>query len=180
MSRRLENIELPSKKSDFSVPSVAGSRPQVSVKLRLSFKTNLKVWFYFQILLSFRSRSRSPFEHNIRLGAPPNADWPWLAYDETMPMVRSYLAMVHSDMPARTALVAGSLTLLRDAAIAGAGVTVLPDYLCREAIEDGSLVLVDPNADLPVNRIFLVWRKSALRQPRVVFVRDKCRAELMG
>lgn len=114
----------------------------------------------------------------LGLSGPPGADWPWLAYDDTLPMIRTYLAAVHADMPARPRLVAGSLTFLGDAAIAGAGVAVLPDYLCREALNDGRLVLVDPATELPANRIFLVWRKAALRHPRVVFARDRCREAL--
>ncbi|MFV0472914.1 MAG: LysR family transcriptional regulator [Pikeienuella sp.] len=108
----------------------------------------------------------------------PRADWPWLVYDETMPMARTYLAAACAGSRARPAMVVGSLTFLRDAAIAGAGVCVLPDYLCRPAIEDGALVIVDPDLELPGNSIFLVWRKAAMRQPRAVFARDRCLQEL--
>jgi DNA-binding transcriptional LysR family regulator len=115
---------------------------------------------------------------NLDLTSIPRADWPWLAYDETLPLIRSYLAAVHTDIPARPALIAGSLTFLRDAAMAGAGVAVLPDYLCSAAISEGKLVHVDPINRLPANRIFLAWRKAALRSPRVVFTRDRCLEEL--
>lgn len=114
----------------------------------------------------------------LNIDAMPRAQWPWLVYDEKLPMVRTYLAAARADLPARPALTTGSLTFLRDAAIAGAGVAILPDYLCRSAVEDGSLTLADRNTDLPTNHIFLVWRKAALRLPRIGFARDRFLEEL--
>lgn len=115
---------------------------------------------------------------HLNLKAIPRAEWPWLAYDETLPMIRSYLAAAHADIPAQPVLIAGSLTFLRDVAVAGAGVTVLPDYLCRQALSEGKLVHVDAANRLPTNRIFLSWRKAALRTPRVVLTRDRCLEKL--
>lgn len=117
---------------------------------------------------------------SLDLSTVSQANWPWLAYDETLPMVRTYLAGVQAAMPTHPTLIAGSLTFLRDAAMAVAGVAILPDYLCKTDLEEGRLVLVEQAGQLPANRIFLVWRKAALRLPRVVLARDRCLQELAG
>lgn len=167
----------------------------IELRIRLGGRDAIYQWFAAEVieLAITASEPDNPalgyqpvFEEELLVVAAPQLDltpiprarWPWLAYDETLPMIRSYLAAVHSDLPAHPALTAGSLTFLRDVAIAGFGVTVLPDYLCREAINQGRLVHVDPANRLSTNCIFLVWRKAALRTPRVVFARDKCLEEL--
>ncbi|MEO1017408.1 MAG: LysR substrate-binding domain-containing protein, partial [Pseudomonadota bacterium] len=84
----------------------------------------------------------------------------------------------HGTMEVRLVAIAGSLIVLRNLAITGAGVSVLPDYLCAEAIERGDLVVLAGVEGAPANRLFLVWRKGALRHPRVVFALDQVRDQL--
>lgn len=98
---------------------------------------------------------------------------PCLAYDEDLALIRSFFAHVFgkaADMPA--VVTAPDLRILIGMAVAGAGWTVLPDYLCAEALADGRLVELPTARPGPDNRIYLAWNKSALRHPRVVHVRD--------
>lgn len=116
----------------------------------------------------------------LDLSGRPTADWPWIAYDETLPLVRTVLDTYDASVArsARAPIVVPSLTMLRDLVTDGAGVTVLPDYLCDEHIASGELVMVDPSARAPLNTLHLVWRKSALRHPRIVFARDQIEHDL--
>lgn len=103
------------------------------------------------------------------------ADLPWIAYDETLPLIRPYMTAVFGTLPGRNAaMVMPSLTLIRDVVASGAGVSVLPDYLCQTALETGALVEVAAHRPAPVNTLYLVWRRSEMRNPRVVHVRDHC------
>lgn len=110
------------------------------------------------------------------------ADWvrsaPWLAYDESLALIRIWVAKVaNASGCGRPLIVAPSLTLLRDIAIDGGGVTVLPHYLCEDALESGKLVkLFEPPHD-PTNVISLCWRRRAIRSARVGKARDICLAE---
>ena len=54
-------------------------------------------------------------------------------------------------------LVTDEFTVLREAAIAGVGVGMLPRMLCREAIAEGKLELLLPNWDMPVGRLHAVF-----------------------
>jgi hypothetical protein len=45
----------------------------------------------------------------------------------------------------------------------GAGVSVLPRYLCDEHIAAGRLRLLGSPAEPPINTLFLVWREGYLR-----------------
>lgn len=54
-------------------------------------------------------------------------------------------------------LIAGDLLLLRDTAIAGIGLTALPEYLCRDALLDGRLVRVLPQWAFPRSNVHAVF-----------------------
>ncbi|MEM7508309.1 MAG: LysR family transcriptional regulator [Pseudomonadota bacterium] len=110
-------------------------------------------------------------------------DWassaPWLAYDESLPLIRSWLAKVTGGAATgRARIVAPSLVLLRDLACEGVGASVLPHYLCRGELENGRLVkLYEPTHD-PTNMIYLCWRRRSMRDPRIVRAREICLQEL--
>jgi len=98
---------------------------------------------------------------------------PCLAYDEDLALVRSFFTHVFGK-PAemQAAVTAPDLRILIGMAEAGAGWTVLPDYLCATALAAGRLVELLTSRDGPDNRLFLAWNRAALRHPRVVHVRD--------
>ncbi|KAI3600815.1 Transcriptional regulator, LysR family [Cupriavidus necator H850] len=54
-------------------------------------------------------------------------------------------------------LVTEDFVLLREAAIAGAGVAMLPRMYCRDALESGELELVLPQYDMPVGTLHAVF-----------------------
>ncbi|MCJ2058031.1 LysR family transcriptional regulator [Methylobacterium sp. J-048] len=99
---------------------------------------------------------------------------PSLAYDETLPLIRPYFEHVFGEWPDMQAIAtAPDLRILLGMAEAGTGWTVLPDYICADALATGRLIDLFPTKTGPDNRLYLVWNKAALRHPRVVHVRDR-------
>jgi len=96
---------------------------------------------------------------------------PAIAYDEELPLIRQYCRGALKFEPDLTpAAIVPELRAVRSLVEAGAGWSVLPDYLCAPGLHSGSLVEI--GAPGPVNPLYLVWVKSALRHPRVAFVRN--------
>ncbi len=99
------------------------------------------------------------------------AAYPLVAYDVELSLVRQYFQAVFNDS-CRSKVVAlcPDLRLLASLVQAGVGYTVLPDYLCRGALARGELLQCGPAG--PENLLYLVWRKGALKQPRLAYCRD--------
>ncbi|WP_324695208.1 LysR family transcriptional regulator [Novosphingobium sp. RL4] len=98
---------------------------------------------------------------------------PCIAYDEALPLLHPFFEHVFRKAPDMQAVVtAPDLRILIGMAQAGTGWTVLPDYLCAEALASGQLVELPTTRPGPDNTLYLVWNKTALRHPRVVHVRD--------
>jgi DNA-binding transcriptional LysR family regulator len=64
-------------------------------------------------------------------------------------------------------LVAPDLRALRAAALAGAGATVLPRYLCEGDLTAGRLVDLRPTDDPPINTLYLAARAAAGSEPHI-------------
>ncbi|MBT2134520.1 hypothetical protein KK137_09260 [Croceibacterium sp. LX-88] len=98
---------------------------------------------------------------------------PCIAYDESLPLIREFFQEVFGTTTEMQAVaVAPDLRLLLEMTKAGAGWTVLPDYLCADAVKAGRLVVLPTPGEIPENMIYLAWNKPSLRHPRVVYVRD--------
>jgi DNA-binding transcriptional LysR family regulator len=97
---------------------------------------------------------------------------PLLAYAHTLPIIRRYWSEVfRRPLERRAALILPDQRGLVAAAVAGAGVTVLPDYLCRTELGDGRLVLLHEPPSKPGNDILLAWRMGR-QHARNIVVRD--------
>ena len=98
---------------------------------------------------------------------------PMLAYDNDLPLIRDWLQAngISADgiVPA---ISAPDLRLLRALAETGSGWSVIPDYLCSDALQSGRITLLHGVADTPVNHFYLAWTRSSLRHPRVAFARE--------
>ncbi|MFB6837773.1 LysR family transcriptional regulator [Streptomyces sp. NPDC056361] len=88
---------------------------------------------------------------------------PVVEVHESLPFVSRYWATVFDTKPAATAtVIAPDLRAVRDSAASGAGLAVLPRYLCEEYLADGRLVaLLDPPVP-PLRTYFLVARAGTL------------------
>jgi DNA-binding transcriptional LysR family regulator len=98
---------------------------------------------------------------------------PLLAYAYDVPLLRRYWRHVFGTRLEREpALTMPDLRALRDAAIGGAGVTVLPSYLCRPALSTGALVDLYPTDDPPINTLYLLQRPGTAGRANVAQVSE--------
>ena len=98
---------------------------------------------------------------------------PMLAYAHSLPIIRRYWSEVFGREPTfQVALVLPDLRALVAAAVAGAGATVVPDYLCQGELAAGRLIQHDPDVAQPANDIELAWRHGGRQHPRNLMVRD--------
>ena len=89
------------------------------------------------------------------------ADVPLLAFSPDLPIVRRYWRAVFRARIGRVAAVTvPDLRALRDLAIAGAGMSVLPTYLVRTALATGELVQLHRPTEAPRNTLYLCTRAS--------------------
>jgi DNA-binding transcriptional LysR family regulator len=117
---------------------------------------------------------RLPAKRLEAKGAAAFQDVPLLAYAEDLPMLRRYWRKVFGRVPSGNAsMVVPDLRAIAQAAMSGAGVTVLPRYIVQNALEDRSLFQLLEPAKPPVNQLWLAWRDSRREHPRVRFVRDQ-------
>ncbi|MER7947349.1 LysR family transcriptional regulator [Streptomyces sp. NPDC096079] len=91
---------------------------------------------------------------------------PVVEVHESLPFVSRYWASVFESKPAAAAtVIAPDLRAVRDSAASGAGLAVLPRYLCEDALHRGQLVaLLDPPVP-PLRTYFLVARTGTLALP---------------
>lgn len=90
---------------------------------------------------------------------------PLLAYARDVPILRRYWRHVFGiRLEREPALIAPDLRALAAAAVAGAGVTVLPAYLIADELADGRLVVLRETEDPPINTLHLVRRPGPLTE----------------
>ncbi|MFF5035981.1 LysR family transcriptional regulator [Nocardia salmonicida] len=99
---------------------------------------------------------------------------PLVSYAADLPILRRYWRHVfETRLEAEPALIVGDLRAVLAAVVAGAGISVLPHYLCARERADGTLVtLLDP-VDPPINTGFLARRVGAPSRPHVDLVRAR-------
>ncbi|MBT2367200.1 LysR family transcriptional regulator [Streptomyces sp. ISL-10] len=93
---------------------------------------------------------------------------PVVEVHESLPLVSRYWHAVFDSRPAAAgAVIAPDLRAVLEATACGAGLAVLPRYLCEEALGQGRVVaLLDPPVP-PLRTYFLVIRTGTLAQPHV-------------
>ncbi|GAA2611035.1 LysR family transcriptional regulator [Streptomyces axinellae] len=101
-------------------------------------------------------------------GAGPLAGVPVIDVHESMPLTSRYWAAVFDARPVHNgALVAPDLRAALECVAEGAGLAVLPRYLCVEALDEGRLVaLFDPPVP-PLRTYFLSARAGTLAHPHI-------------
>ncbi|MFL9683637.1 LysR family transcriptional regulator [Streptomyces sp. KL110A] len=98
---------------------------------------------------------------------------PLVAYAEDLPILRRYWRHVFGRrLTAVPAVTAPDLRAVRAAVAGGAGVSVLPRYLCAAELASGALVPLHLPEDPPINTGFLVGRPGPPAHPYVALVRD--------
>ncbi|MFD6161829.1 LysR family transcriptional regulator [Nocardia sp. NPDC060256] len=102
---------------------------------------------------------------------------PLVSYAPDLPILRRYWRHVFGiRLTGEAAVIVADLRAVAAAVAAGAGVSVLPRYLCAAQLNSGALVtLLDP-PDPPINTGFLVRRPGPDTRPHVDLVHARLRA----
>lgn len=181
-------------------PAVAdGLRVTVSAGLADDLLEDLRVGSLDLVVSAVRPRGRSLpslplFDEVFALVAAPSLGIapsphlkpqsldavPLLAYARDVPILRRYWRHTFGiRLEREPALVVADLRALAAAAVAGAGVTVLPTYLIGDELADGRLVVLRETDDPPINTLHLVRRPGPLTDG-VAVVERTLRAAVAG
>jgi len=111
-----------------------------------------------EALKTVRSAKRAPAFENV----------PVIEVHESLPFVSRYWASVFDSRPAAPGtVVVPDLRAVLACAAGGAGLAVLPRYLCAAALERGDVVALYEPAVPPLRTYFLVVRTGTLAMPHI-------------
>ncbi|AGS70606.1 LysR family transcriptional regulator [Streptomyces collinus] len=101
-------------------------------------------------------------------GAAALENLPVVEVHESLPFVSRYWASVFDARPAASGtVIVPDLRAVLACAVAGAGLTVLPRYLCAPALERGDIVTLHDPAVPPLRTYFLAVRAGTLAMPHI-------------
>ncbi|WP_271982758.1 LysR family transcriptional regulator [Pseudoclavibacter terrae] len=88
---------------------------------------------------------------------------PLIAYAGHLPIVRRYWRTVFDRRPdaLTVAAIVPDLVAIRSSLLAGAGMSVLPGYLVRRELEQGTLAVLHEPAYAPLNSVYVALRRGA-------------------
>lgn len=99
---------------------------------------------------------------------------PLVAYAGDLPILRRYWREVFNrDIGQEPALIVPDLRAVTASVAAGLGVSVVPDYLCREALDVGRLAILWDDEGRCGNDLLLGCNRYAMNHPRVAFLHDQ-------
>ncbi|MEV5887041.1 LysR family transcriptional regulator [Streptomyces sp. NPDC052020] len=109
-----------------------------------------------------------------RGGAPALDHVPVIEVHESLPFVSRYWASVFDARPAGPGtVVVPDLRAVLACAVAGAGLAVLPRYLCADTLKRGDLVALHQPAVPPLRTYFLVVRTGTLALPHIARAHER-------
>lgn len=98
---------------------------------------------------------------------------PMLAYAGDLPILRRFWRDVFdTDLQREAALIMPDLRAIVEAVSSGLGFSVVPHYLCENAVNAGKISNVRTPRVCSSNELLLGWNKYAISHPRVIFMRD--------
>ncbi|MFM9445226.1 LysR family transcriptional regulator [Streptomyces acidiscabies] len=99
---------------------------------------------------------------------------PVVEVHESLPLVARYWASVFDSLPAASGtVIVPDLRAVLACAVAGAGLAVLPRYLCAAALERGDIVALHEPAVPPLRTYFLVVRTGTLAMPHIARAHER-------
>lgn len=103
-----------------------------------------------------------------RKGAHALENLPVVEVHESLPFVSRYWASVFDSCPAASGtVIVPDLRAVLACAVTGAGLAVLPRYLCASALEHGNVVALHEPTVPPLRTYFLVVRTGTLAMPHI-------------
>jgi DNA-binding transcriptional LysR family regulator len=110
-------------------------------------------------------------ERGLPLGPEELRDWPWMGVLQPHFQSRDHVKLSRGReshlIRFEPLLLLDSMTALREAAIAGAGLTVQPEWLVGEALASGRLVQILPEWRMPTVDVHVVYRADRQAPVRV-------------
>lgn len=104
------------------------------------------------------------FEEEFELVGAPGTDLnqPLIAYSPDLPIIRRYWRTVFGMRPTdlQTTAIIPDLRGILDAVFSSAGMSVLPTYLCAQALQDGTLTRLHVPDKRPTNTVYLVTKSA--------------------
>ncbi|UGT41434.1 LysR family transcriptional regulator [Nocardia yamanashiensis] len=109
-----------------------------------------------------------------RLRASDLTGVPLISYAPDLPILRRYWRHVfETRLEAEPALVIPDLRAVLAAVAAGAGISVLPSYLCARELTAGTLIPLLRPADSPINTVYLARRVGGPTRPHTDLVHTR-------
>ncbi|MER6136612.1 LysR family transcriptional regulator [Streptomyces sp. NPDC001815] len=101
-------------------------------------------------------------------GAPALENLPVVEVHESLPFITRYWASVFDSLPAASGtVIVPDLRAVLACTTTGAGLAVLPRYLCGPALERGDVVALTEPAVPPLRTYFVVVRSGTLAMPHI-------------
>ncbi|PHM52801.1 LysR family transcriptional regulator [Xenorhabdus sp. KK7.4] len=98
---------------------------------------------------------------------------PLISYDNQLPLIRDYYKLVFGiDANVLPSITISDLRIIERIVSDNNGWTIMPEYLCEEGLKAGKIVKINDKTNTPENNFYLVWNKSSLRHPRVLYVKE--------
>ncbi|MFE9448731.1 LysR family transcriptional regulator [Streptomyces sp. NPDC006739] len=108
-----------------------------------------------------------------REGAPALENLPVVEVHESLPFVSRYWASVFDSRPVTSGtVIVPDLRAVLSCTRSGAGLAVLPRYLCAPALQDGEVVTLHEPAVPPLRTYFLAARIGTLTMPHIARAHD--------
>lgn len=106
---------------------------------------------------------------------------PCVAYDAELPLIRDYFqTALQAECRVKAIVTAADLrAVVRLCTVLGAW-SVVPDYLLKEELARGDLMVLETEGDTPLNQLYLAWKRTSLRSPRVAYARTVIARALAG
>lgn len=100
--------------------------------------------------------------------------YPVISYDSHLPLIRDVIRSSFGDLDnIRNPITVPDLRILKSILKFQDGWSVLPDYLCEEDIENGSLVHIGDGIAQEKNIIYVVWSRNSIRKTQVLYFKEK-------
>ncbi|MEQ1977436.1 LysR family transcriptional regulator, partial [Xenorhabdus sp. SGI240] len=99
--------------------------------------------------------------------------YPLISYNNQLPLIRDYYKLAFgTDANILPTITISDLRIIERIISESNGWSVMPEYLCKNGLKSGKIVKINDEDNIPENQFYLVWNKSALRHPRVLYVKE--------
>jgi len=115
-----------------------------------------------------------PIKHKKILSQPSDIEiflsqQKWISYSVELPIIRRFWHIAFGRRPGiESRMVAPNLSLIKKAVELGWGISVLPYYLCRQSLDQGSLKILWQPKEPVLNDLWIATRKVDRNKPEII------------